>query len=118
MRSGQTASAGGKSKPSLVKSCSVTSSWQPWTPVPAPAPVAQGLSKDRSKEKDKDKEKEQSGKEREDERERDSPFVSLPSLLTPPPEAQPRQRHCSQPQPSSSRDFPLHMDTGARTTDV
>lgn len=105
IRSGQAAFAGGKTKPSLVKSCSVTSSWQPWTPVP----VHQGTTK----------EKEESGKEREDER--DSPFVSLPSLpsvLTQSPEAQPRQRHCSQPQPSSSRDFQLRMDTGTRSTDV
>ncbi|XP_076127033.1 pleckstrin homology domain-containing family A member 2 [Alosa pseudoharengus] len=102
IRCSQAPPIAGKSKPSLVKSCSVTSSWQPWTPVPA----CPGLSK----------EKEESGKERENER--DSPFVSLPSLLTQPSEAQPRQRHCSQPQPSSSRDFPFHMDTGARTTDV
>ncbi|XP_041957224.1 pleckstrin homology domain-containing family A member 2 isoform X2 [Alosa sapidissima] len=102
IRCSQAPPIAGKSKPSLVKSCSVTSSWQPWTPVPA----CPGLSK----------EKEESGKERENEK--DSPFVSLPSLLTQPSEAQPRQRHCSQPQPSSKRDFPFHMDTGARTTDV
>ncbi|XP_012691387.2 pleckstrin homology domain-containing family A member 2 [Clupea harengus] len=101
-RSSQAPQVVARSKPSLVKTCSVTSSWQPWTPVPA----CQELSKG----------KEESGKD--GEKERDSPFASLPSLLTEPSDAKPRQRHCSQPQPASSRDFPFHMDTGARSTDV
>ncbi|KAL2092834.1 hypothetical protein ACEWY4_012632 [Coilia grayii] len=96
---------GGRSKPPLVKSCSVTSSWQPWMPVPA---ACQGLNENKV---------ELDGKDREEDR-GNSPFMSLPSLLTQPSDVPHRQRHCSQPQTASARDLPFHMDTGARSTDV
>ncbi|XP_028820898.1 pleckstrin homology domain-containing family A member 2-like isoform X1 [Denticeps clupeoides] len=90
----------GRSKPSLVKSTSVTSSWQPWTPVPS----REGLA-------------EQEGTETERGIEKDSAFSSLPSLNVPTSDPVPRQRHRSQPQPSAS-DSDFDLNRSLRTSDV
>ncbi|XP_063051658.1 pleckstrin homology domain-containing family A member 2 isoform X2 [Engraulis encrasicolus] len=102
IRSGQAPTIGaGRGKPSLVKSCSVTSSWQPWMPVPSATCQALNESKVESDRKDREVV----------DRGGSSPFASLPSLLTQPSDAPQRQRHCSQPQTASARDLPFHTDT-------
>uniref|UniRef100_A0A8C2ZIH9 Pleckstrin homology domain containing A2 n=1 Tax=Cyclopterus lumpus TaxID=8103 RepID=A0A8C2ZIH9_CYCLU len=83
-------------RPALVKSCSVTSGWQPWTPVP---PCETSIL---------------------DAEDEDSAFTSGLGILTAAGDvASGRRRHRSQPQPHTGCSFPFSLDEdGIRTSDV